>query len=69
MKVNSVDVEQVNYMFNINGSEFYLKSGENPSYMYIGNNLLTQEQNTIEITVDGYNTLTITVDKDGKEVK
>lgn len=69
VKVNSVDVEQVNYMFNINGSEFYLKSGENPSYMYIGNNLLTQEQNTIEITVDGYNTLTITVDKDGKEVK
>lgn len=69
VKVNSVDVEQVNYMFNIKGSEFYLKSGENPSYVYIGNNLLTQEQNTIEITVDGYNTLTITVDKDGKEVK
>ena len=69
VKVNSVDVEQVNYMFNIKGSEFYLKSGENPSYMYIGNNLLTQEQNTVEITVDGYNTLTITVDKDGKEVE
>ena len=50
-------------------SKFYIRKNESPSYVYIGTDLLTKAQNTVEITVDGYNTLTITVDKDGKEVK
>lgn len=70
VKVNSNSVELASNTFDSNfASKFYIRKNESPSYVYIGTDLLTQKQNTIEITVDGYNTLIITVDKDGKEVK
>lgn len=70
VKVNDNNVELASSSYDTNfASKFYIRKNENPSYVYIGTDLLTQNQNKIEITVDGYNTLTITVDKDGKEVK
>ena len=70
VKVNGTNVNLASGTFDSNfASKFYIRKGENPSYVYIGTALLTQNQNKIEITVDGYNTLEITVDKDGKEVK
>ena len=70
VKVNGTNVNLASGTFDSNfASKFYIRKGENPSYVYIGTALLTQDQNKIEITVDGYNTLEITVDKDGKEVK
>ena len=70
VKVNGNSVELASNTFDSNfASKFYIRKNESPSYVYIGTDLLTKAQNTVEITVDGYNTLTITVDKDGKEVK
>ena len=70
VKVNGTNVNLASGTFDSNfASKFYIRKGENPSYVYIGTALLTQDQNKLEITVDGYNTLEITVDKDGKEVK
>ena len=70
VKVNDSNVELASSSYDSNfASKFYIRKNENPSYVYIGTALLTQSRNTIEITVDGYKTLTITVDKDGNEVK
>lgn len=70
VKINGTNVNLASSTFDSNfASKFYIRKGENPSYVYIGTALLTQEQNKIEITVDGYNTLEITVDKNGNEVK
>ncbi len=70
VKVNDNNVELASSSYDTNfASKFYIRKNENPSYVYIGTDLLTQNQNKIEITVDGYNTLTIIVDKDGKEVE
>lgn len=70
VKVNGTNVNLASSTYESNfASKFYIRKGENPSYVYIGTALLTQEQNKIEITVDGYNTLEITVDKNGNEVK
>ena len=70
VKVNGTNGNLASSTYESNfASKFYIRKGENPSYVYIGTALLTQEQNKIEITVDGYNTLEITVDKNGNEVK